>query len=96
MSEVMHDETALEDRIPVFQKVIYGLGALGNQLLPAAIGCMAIVLNIGLGMNPARIGSILAIPRLFDAIIDPVMGYITDTPNPSGGDENPIYLPGPF
>ena len=94
MSEVMHHETALEDRIPVFQKVIYGLGALGNQLLPAAIGCMAIVLNIGLGMNPARIGSILAIARLLDVVIDPVMGYITDHTKSQWGRRKPYIFTG--
>jgi GPH family glycoside/pentoside/hexuronide:cation symporter len=94
MSEVTYHETAPEDRIPVYQKVMYGLGALGNQLLPAAIGNMAIILNIGLGMNPAVIASILAIPRFFDAIIDPVMGYITDRTKSQWGRRKPYIFAG--
>lgn len=94
MTDQQQYQTAPEDRIAVFQKVIYGLGALCNQLLPAAIGNMAIVLNIGLGMNPALIGTILAIPRFFDAIIDPVMGYITDHTKSKWGRRKPYIFIG--
>jgi len=94
MSDSSRFETAPEDRIPVYQKVIYGLGALGNQMLPAAIGCMAIVLNLGLGMNPALIGTILAIPRFFDAIIDPIMGFLTDHTKSKWGRRKPYIFVG--
>ena len=53
---VKHYETAPEDRISLLHKVIYGIGAFVNNLLAAAIGGMAIVLNLGLGMNPALVG----------------------------------------
>ena len=39
---------------------------------------MVIVLNLGLGMNPALVGLVAALPRLTDAITDPLMGYISD------------------
>ena len=41
------------DRIPNTEKLAYGIGALVNNLLAAAMGMMSIVLNLGLGMNPA-------------------------------------------
>ncbi len=66
------------DRIPAIQKLAYGLGALVNNLMAAAMGTMAIVLNLGLGMNPAMVGTLMALPRLLDALSDPVMGYISD------------------
>ena len=56
MSATTHYETAPEDRISLPQKLIYGTGAFVNNLLAAAIGGMAIVLNLGLGMNPALVG----------------------------------------
>ena len=34
--------------------------------------------NLGLGMNPALVGFLGALPRLTDAITDPLMGYISD------------------
>ena len=68
-----HYATAPADRLPVHQKVVYGLGAFVNNLLAAASGGMMIVLNLGLGMNPALVGLLGALPRLTDAFTDPVM-----------------------
>ncbi|NNL06616.1 MAG: MFS transporter [Gammaproteobacteria bacterium] len=78
MAAMKHYETAPEDRISLPHKVIYGFGAFVNNLLAAAIGGMTIVLNLGLGMNPALVGLLGAIPRLTDAITDPLMGFISD------------------
>ena len=66
------------DRIPALQKFAYGVGSLVNNLLGAAIGMMAIVLNLGLGMDPVVVGTLMALPRLVDALTDPAMGYISD------------------
>lgn len=56
MSDTGAFATAPEDRIPVLQRVIYGAGAFVNNLLAGSIGAMMIVLNLGLGMNPALVG----------------------------------------
>jgi len=78
MSDVKHYTTSAEDKVSIFQKAAYGLGMLTNNLVPAALGCMAVVLNLGLGMNPILIGYILSLPRLVDAFTDPIMGYVSD------------------
>lgn len=78
MSLVPQYSTAPGDRIPGVQKFAYGVGSLVNNLLGAAIGMMAIVLNLGLGLNPAVVGTLMALPRLIDALTDPLMGYISD------------------
>jgi GPH family glycoside/pentoside/hexuronide:cation symporter len=94
MSQASHFETAPEDRIPFPQKVIYGLGAFVNNLLAAAIGGMIIVLNLGLGMNPALVGLLGALPRLTDAITDPLMGYISDNTRSRWGRRRPYIFVG--
>ena len=94
MSEAAHYETAPEDRIPLIQKLIYGLGAFVNNLLAAAIGGMVIVLNLGLGMNPALVGLLGALPRLTDAITDPLMGYISDNTRSRWGRRRPYIFIG--
>ena len=78
MNKPAHYETRPGDRISFLQKIAYGSGAITNNILGAALGYMSIVLNIGFGLNPAVIGLLLAIPRLTDALIDPVMGFISD------------------
>ncbi|MFT4622287.1 MAG: GPH family glycoside/pentoside/hexuronide:cation symporter, partial [Myxococcota bacterium] len=87
-------ETAPEDRIPLHQKVIYGAGAFVNNLLAAAIGGMVIVLNLGLGMNPALVGLLGAIPRLTDALTDPLVGYLSDHTRSRWGRRRPWIFGG--
>jgi GPH family glycoside/pentoside/hexuronide:cation symporter len=89
-----HYATAAEDRIPFHHKVFYGFGAFVNNLLAAAIGGMVIVLNLGLGMNPALVGLLGALPRLTDAITDPIMGYISDNTRSRWGRRRPYIFCG--
>jgi len=86
--------TAKEDRISIGQKVIYGLGAFVNNLLGAAMVTMAIVLNLGLGMNPALVGLLGALPRFIDAFTDPLMGYISDHTKSKWGRRRPYIFAG--
>ena len=94
MAAMDHYATAPADRIPVHQKVVYGLGAFVNNLLAAASGGMMIVLNLGLGMNPALVGLLGALPRLWDAMTDPVMGYISDNTRTRWGRRRPYIFVG--
>ncbi|WP_100642902.1 MFS transporter [Alteromonas facilis] len=89
-----HTTTNPADKIPLLLKFVYGLGALVNNLLAAAIGGMVIVLNLGLGMNPALVGLLGALPRLTDAITDPLMGYISDHTRTRWGRRRPYILGG--
>lgn len=86
--------TKTEDRVPPLSKVIYGIGAFVNNLLASAIGGMSIVLNIGLGMNPAVVGLLSALPRLADAFTDPLMGYISDHTRSRWGRRRPYIFVG--
>jgi len=94
MSQTRHYETAAEDRIPFPLKLVYGFGAFVNNLLAAAIGGMVIVLNLGLGMNPALVGLLGALPRLTDALTDPLMGYISDNTRSRWGRRRPYIFVG--
>ncbi len=82
------------DRIPNTEKLAYGIGALANNLMAAAMGTMSIVLNLGLGMNPAVVGTLMSLPRLLDALTDPVMGYISDHSHLRWGRRRPFIFAG--
>ena len=90
----MSSDTKDIDKIPLIQKVVYGLGAFVNNLLGASIVSMIIVLNLGLGMNPALVGLLGALPRLTDAITDPLMGYISDHTKSKWGRRRPYIFCG--
>lgn len=86
--------TAPEDRIRFTHKLAYGAGAFVNNLLAAASGGMMIVLNLGLGLNPALVGLLGAIPRLTDAFTDPFMGFISDNTRSRWGRRRPYIFAG--
>jgi hypothetical protein len=94
MNDATHYATAPQDRIPFHLKVVYGLGAFVNNTLADSIGRMLIVLNLGLGMNPALVGLLGALPRLTDAITDPLMGYVSDNTKSRWGRRRPYIFVG--
>ncbi|MHC4643513.1 MAG: MFS transporter [Planctomycetota bacterium] len=94
MSKSEHYTTAPEDRIPVTQKTAYAIGMLVNNMQAAALPAMVVILNLGLGMNPFLVGLIGSIPRIFDAISDPMMGYISDNTRSRYGRRRPYIFGG--
>jgi GPH family glycoside/pentoside/hexuronide:cation symporter len=89
-----HRLTAPEDRIPLRQKSAYAVGMFVNNLQAAALPAMVVILNLGLGMNPFLVGLIAAIPRAFDAVSDPMVGYISDNTRTRWGRRRPYILVG--
>ena len=86
------DSTPSSDRIPFQQKAAYAVGMLVNNLQAAALPAMMIVLNLGVGLNPILVGIIGFIPRIFDAVSDPLMGYISDNTRSRWGRRRPYIL----
>lgn len=60
------------------QKVAFGLGMLANQMFPAALSVFLVVLVQSLGFSPLAWGFVYFAPRLFDAVTDPIMGFVSD------------------
>jgi GPH family glycoside/pentoside/hexuronide:cation symporter len=94
MTAAAHTRTAPEDRVRFTHRLAYGAGAFVNNLLAAASGGMMIVLNLGLGMNPALVGLLGALPRLTDALTDPLMGFISDNAHTRWGRRRPFIFGG--
>ena len=65
-------------KVPMSQKIAFGFGMLANQMFPAALGVFIIVLVQDLGFAALLWGIIQFAPRIFDAITDPIMGFISD------------------
>jgi GPH family glycoside/pentoside/hexuronide:cation symporter len=94
MSSAKHYQTAPEDRISLKQKSAYAVGMLVNNLQAAALPAMVVILNLGLGMDALWVGLIGAIPRIFDAISDPMVGYISDNSRTRWGRRRPFIFTG--
>ena len=84
-----------EDRVPVGQKVAYGLGSVndmwGNWLYP---GLAWPVFNIFLHVNPKLVSIALMVNRLIDAVSDPLFGWLSDNTRSRWGRRRPYILIG--
>ena len=69
---------APERKVPFRHKVAFGLGMLANQMFPAALGIFMVVLVQDLGFPGWMWGILFFLPRVFDSITDPIMGFISD------------------
>lgn len=91
MSDV---QTPAKDKIPLGQKAAFGAGHLVNNLLPGALGVFSFFLLTAFGMDPFLAGLLGGLPRLYDAITDPIMGYISDNTTSKYGRRKPYILIG--
>jgi GPH family glycoside/pentoside/hexuronide:cation symporter len=67
-----------ENTVAMGQKIAFGLGMLANQMFPAVMGIFMVVLVQDLGFPGWMWGVIFFLPRVFDSITDPIMGFISD------------------
>ncbi len=89
-------QTASKDIVPFDQKIAFGAGTLTLNLLPASIAIFATYLIVAFGMDPLLAGIVGALPRLLDAITDPIMGFITDNTRSKWGRRRPYIMAGAF
>lgn len=71
-------EISVKNKVPFGQKVAFGLGMLANQMFPAALGIFMVVLVQDLKFPGWMWGILFFLPRVFDSITDPIMGFISD------------------
>ncbi len=89
-----HYETAAKDRVPLGQKAAFGAGHLVLNLLPGSLGFFMFFLLTAFGMDPFLAGLLGGLPRIFDAITDPVMGFISDNTTSRFGRRRPYIFVG--
>lgn len=80
--------------IPFIQKAAFGSGHLVNNLFPGALGVFSFFLLTTFGMDPFLAGLLGGIPRIYDAITDPIMGYISDNTTSRWGRRRPYIFIG--
>ena len=88
-------KTNPEDKIRFSQLAAYGAGGI----IPIALFNVAGILvglmgNISLGLSAFWLGLILIIPRLWDAVSDPIIGHLSDNTRTRWGRRRPFLLIG--
>jgi GPH family glycoside/pentoside/hexuronide:cation symporter len=87
-------QPVINNRVPVGQKAAFGAGHLVLNLLPGALGVFMFFLLTAFGMSPFLAGLLGGLPRLFDALSDPIMGFITDNTKSRWGRRRPYIFIG--
>ncbi|SDG38293.1 MFS transporter [Psychroflexus sediminis] len=92
MSEI---KTPLKDRVPVGQKAAFGAGHFVLNLLPGVLGVyLQVFILTAFGMDPIWAGLLGGLPRIFDALTDPIMGFISDNTKSRYGRRRPYIFSG--
>jgi GPH family glycoside/pentoside/hexuronide:cation symporter len=87
--------TQPEDRIPLQQLIAFGFGGIiPIALFNIAGQLMVLIGNISLGLSAFWLGVIMIIPRLWDAVSDPIVGHISDNTRTQWGRRRPYLLAG--
>ena len=81
-------------KVPLGQKIAFGIGMFANQMFPAILGIFMVVLVEDLKFTGLMWGMIYLFPRLFDAISDPIMGFISDNTKSKWGRRRQYVLIG--
>ncbi len=90
---VNNGKKPLRDRLPIPTKLFYGLGTAvdmwGLWLYPAVAFA---VFNMYLGIEPWLVGLALTLIRVWDAIVDPIVGWLSDNLRSKWGRRRPFIL----
>ncbi|MFM8281171.1 MAG: MFS transporter [Bacteroidota bacterium] len=88
------NQAGSNSKLTYVQMAAFGSGHLVNNLFPGALGVFSFFLLTTFGMDPFLAGLLGGIPRIYDAITDPIMGYISDNTTSRWGRRRPYIFIG--
>lgn len=88
-------EVPENERIPLKEKIFYGMGAMMDGGGVALMSCVMLsYMTDSLGIYAASASTVMMISKIWDAITDPVMGHISDNTRSKYGRRKPYMVVG--
>lgn len=88
-------EVPENERIPLKEKIFYGMGAMMDGGGVALMSCVMLsYMTDSLGISAASASTVMMVSKIWDAITDPVMGHISDNTRSKYGRRKPYMVVG--
>ena len=79
----------------LLERLAYSMGGVANNYMSNMLPMLALpIFSIGLGVEAWKVGLALAVPRVWDAITDPIIGHLSDSCKSRLGRRRPFILAG--
>lgn len=83
----------MKNKISLFEKIVYGSGDIGLNCMYTLFSSYVLLFYTDvIGMNPAIIGAVILVSKIFDGISDLIAGQIIDTHKTKGGHCIPVIM----
>ncbi len=83
------------ERVPIWRKAAYGAGGLTDFLFQNTVNALAVpIYSIALKMDPLLLAIALAVPKIVGAILDPIVGAVSDNARTRWGRRRPFIMGG--
>lgn len=77
------------------ERLAYAMGGVANNYMANTLPMLALpIFSVGLGVEAWKVGLALALPRVWDAVTDPIIGHLSDSSKSRWGRRRPFILAG--
>ncbi len=88
-------ESKESTRVPLSRKLIWGSGGAADNILYNGMNSLLLpIFNVGLGVDAVKLGFAIGLPRILDAITDPIIGNFSDNLRTRWGRRRPLIFLG--
>jgi len=91
---MLEREPSSHSKVPVSHKIAWGVGGLACDMVNALWILALPIFSVGLGVKASLMGLALALPRIVDGVLDPVLGSLSDNTHSRWGRRRPYILVG--
>ena len=91
--KVLSSEVRASPKVSLGKKLLWGAGGAADNILYNGIATLVLpIFNVGLGVDAVKIGLAMGIPRLLDALTDPLIGNLSDNTRSRWGRRRPYIF----